>query len=250
VELAADEAIAGLTLELQPAMQVQLVDMAEVPIPDNNSTGLTRSLEVTAPGQVQAISIDIDIEHPSIGQLAISLTSPDGTTVTLHDNSGGIADDLVGNWPATLVVDGPGSLDDFLGETAMGSWQLQVADTGWGALGTWNSWGLNLVVTSSTSAVDEVIPRQTRILGNRPNPFNPRTTVMFELAGETTVSMAIYDLRGLKVRTLDSARLAAGRHEISWDGRDQTGRSVVSGIYFFRLQTDRGSLVRKMTLIK
>jgi subtilisin-like proprotein convertase family protein len=249
-ELGADEALTGLALELQPALQVELVDTPEIPIPDNDDTGLTRTMQVDATGQVQAISIDVDIEHPSIGHLVIRLTSPSGTTMTLHDNSGGIADDLVGNWPATLVVDGPGSLDDFLGEPANGAWQLQVADTGWGALGTWHSWGLNLTVTQSPSAVGDVIPRQTRILGNRPNPFNPRTTVMFEMGRESTVELAIFDLRGARVRTLETRRLAAGKHEISWDGRDDQDRQVVSGIYFFRMQTENESLVRKMTLVK
>ena len=250
VELAADENLSGLQMVLSPAVYVQLTDAPEMAIPDNNPDGLIREIQVLQPGLVQAINIDINISHSSIGNLVISLTSPSGTTVRLHDNTGGLADDLVGNWPANLIVDGPGNLADFLDESAQGTWQMKVADTGWGATGTWHTWGLNLGVIDAISGVDDGLPSVTRVLGNMPNPFNPRTTVMFDLAREGVAQIAIYNVRGQMVRSLGADVLAAGRHEVVWDGMDSAGRGVGSGVYFFRLKTNGESLVSKMTLVR
>jgi len=82
-----------------------------------------------------------DIEHPSIGQLTVVLTSPLGTSVTLHNRTGSITDDIIGNYDENLPVDGPGSLGDFLGQPVQGDWTLTVADHQFGALGIFHSWG-------------------------------------------------------------------------------------------------------------
>ena len=250
VELAAGQNLSGLDLTLAPGVIVALTDTPEMSIPDNNPDGLVRELVVQEAGSVQDINLDINISHPSIGHLEISLTSPAGTTVRLHDHTGGIADDLVGNWPDNLIVDGPGELSDFLSEEAQGAWQMKVADTGWGAMGTWHTWGLNLAVAGAVSGVDDGLPLVTRFVGNIPNPFNPRTTVMFDLAREGAAEIAIYNVRGRMVRSFGAEILPAGRHEVVWDGMDATGRSVSSGVYFFRLETQGESLVGKMTLVR
>ncbi|MCP4290953.1 MAG: T9SS type A sorting domain-containing protein, partial [bacterium] len=163
---------------------------------------------------------------------------------------GGLSDDIIGNWPQNLLVDGPGDLSDFLEESAQGTWQLQVADTGWGATGTWHSWGLNLVVINVTSGIDDELPLVTRIVGNMPNPFNPRTTVMFDMAKEGVAQIGIYNIRGQMVRSFGAEVLPAGRNEIVWDGMDSGGRGVGSGVYFFRLKTNGESMVSKMTLVR
>ena len=104
-----------INLYLVPVLEVSYPDAPGVSIPDNDPEGLTRTQYVTEAGELVGIDIDGDITHFSIGQLVITLTSPAGTTVTLHNRSGGTVDDLVGNWPANLFVDGPGDLADFLG---------------------------------------------------------------------------------------------------------------------------------------
>ena len=127
---------------------------------------------------------------------------------------------------------------------------MKVADTGWGAMGTWHTWGINMEVGAGLSAADDNLPAVTQVLGNMPNPFNPRTTVMFELAHEGMAEMAIYNVRGQKVRSFGMNVLPAGRHEIVWDGRDSSGRGASSGVYFFRLKTDGESHVGKMMLVR
>ncbi len=74
-----------------------------------------------------------------------------------------------------------------------------------------------------------------RLLQNHPNPFNPRTTIRFELPAVGHVRLAIYDVAGRLVRVLVEGEIAAGSHEAAWDGRDAAGRAVPSGSYLARL---------------
>jgi len=84
-----------------------------------------------------------------------------------------------------------------------------------------------------------------------PNPFNPTTTIGFDLQERVTVTLAVYDVNGKRVKTLVDAELAnAGRNEEVWDGRDETGRAVASGVYFYRLDAGGYRETRKMTLVK
>jgi len=106
----------------------------------------------------------------------------------------------------------------------------------------------------SRGTVDQSIvalPPTARLLANTPNPFNPRTTVHFELPTAATVRVDVYDAAGRLVRTLLDGARAPGRHSLAWDGDDHAGRGVASGVYFVRLRVD-GAVVdtRKMLLIK
>jgi hypothetical protein len=79
---------------------------------------------------------------------------------------------------------------------------------------------------------------QTRLLVSRPNPFNPSTTVDFELAASGKAELAVYDATGRLLRRLVDSDLGAGKHSATWDGRDSAGREVGSGSYFFQLTVD------------
>lgn len=96
----------------------------------------------------------------------------------------------------------------------------------------------------------EVLTFETRMLPNAPNPFNPVTSVRFEIASAGRVSLVIYDLKGRLVRQLVNELVEAGRYDASWDGRDGSGRVMASGPYFCRMQADGFSTVQKMLLIK
>ena len=85
---------------------------------------------------------------------------------------------------------------------------------------------------------------------NHPNPFNPKTVIAFNLPRAQDASLRIYDIQGRLVRTLLGGAQTAGRHEVTWQGRDESGGAVASGMYFYRLVTEEGSLVRKMTILK
>jgi hypothetical protein len=85
---------------------------------------------------------------------------------------------------------------------------------------------------------------------NHPNPFNPTTTIRFELLTRGAATLRIFDARGRAVRTLFSGVADAGTTVLTWNGRDDDGRVVSSGVYFYRLETTSGALSRKMVLLK
>ena len=91
---------------------------------------------------------------------------------------------------------------------------------------------------------------QDRLLLNVPNPFNPNTTINYELAELGRIEVSVYDVMGRKVRVLVAGHRAAGSHAPVWDGRDQSGRQVPSGTYYVRLVTKSKIDRRKIMLIK
>lgn len=79
------------------------------------------------------------------------------------------------------------------------------------------------------------VPGAVRLLGARPNPCNPSTVLRFELNAGGSVRLTVHDLTGRRVRLLENGRFEAGRHEARWDGRDDAGRPVASGVYLARI---------------
>ncbi len=94
-------------------------------------------------------------------------------------------------------------------------------------------------------------PKATALVSVHPNPFNPRTMIAYDLATTGPVKLEVYDLRGLRVRTLVAATRPAGRHEAVWDGRDDASQAVACGTYVARLEAARGpTSTRKLVLLK
>jgi len=106
------------------------------------------------------------------------------------------------------------------------------------------------VSDDATPADDELPPRAANLQQNVPNPFNPRTTVVFDLPRPGRVRVEVFDLKGRLVRVLADERRPAGRHSVVWDGRDDTGAAVASGTYFCRMVGDGETFSRAMTLLK
>jgi flagellar hook assembly protein FlgD len=84
----------------------------------------------------------------------------------------------------------------------------------------------------------------------QPNPFNPRTTLRFSMAAGAPVTIEIFDVAGRRVRTLVNDTRGAGAYEEVWDGRNDRGYEVGSGLYFARMETGKFSATRKLTLLK
>ena len=106
---------------------------------------------------------------------------------------------------------------------------------------------------SQGTGVDDdlpAVPREFAVDPNFPNPFNPTTTIRFALPEAARTRVLVYDLAGHRVRTLLDRRLDAAVHTVTWDGRDDAGRALPSGVYFYRVEagahrfTDRMALVR------
>jgi hypothetical protein len=85
---------------------------------------------------------------------------------------------------------------------------------------------------------------------NVPNPFNPRTRILFDLARSTPVLLTVHDVLGRSVQTLASGTHAAGTHQVDWDGRNAGGATVSSGVYFYQLVTSETARARRMLLLR
>jgi hypothetical protein len=101
-----------------------------------------------------------------------------------------------------------------------------------------------------STGVDGEAALGVRLLGNRPNPFNPVTTVTFSVPRAADVDLAIYDVSGRRVATLASSEFDAGRHDAVWNGTNDVGEQVASGVYFCRLSALGEELSAKMVLLK
>jgi hypothetical protein len=107
------------------------------------------------------------------------------------------------------------------------------------------------VDSTQVSAVDDGgAPARYALLPNRPNPFHPATTIAYELPRVAKVRLVVYDVSGKRVRELVGGTRPAGRHRVTWDGRDDDRRPVASGVYFYRITADAFVQTRKMVLLR
>ncbi|MGH7490935.1 MAG: carboxypeptidase regulatory-like domain-containing protein [bacterium] len=112
---------------------------------------------------------------------------------------------------------------------------------------------LNFALRKSSTAVDEKpenMPQKFALHANYPNPFNPATTITYDLPGAAHVMLKIYDMLGQEVRTLIDAWQEAGSTSLTWDGRDHAGQILPSGVYFYRLQAEGFAQTRKLVVMR
>lgn len=94
------------------------------------------------------------------------------------------------------------------------------------------------------------IPARFELAPGVPNPFNPATLIRFDTTRPSSVRLTIHDVAGRTVATLVDGFLAAGRHEHTWRGCDDSGRSLPSGVYFSRIESAEGTMTRKLALVR
>jgi hypothetical protein len=140
----------------------------------------------------------------------------------------------------------PGILDSLLDC----SWGLGTTLGDMGAYGG----GDSVEVGITDEDPEPALPASFLISLSYPNPFNPSTTISFELPGvpgeQRAVSLAVYDVRGSHVKTLMDEYLEPGTHQIHWDGRDEEGQPVSSGVYLYTLRAGSETFTRRMTILR
>jgi flagellar hook assembly protein FlgD len=99
-------------------------------------------------------------------------------------------------------------------------------------------------------AENATLPTTYGISPNYPNPFNPTTTIKYQLPHQSDIRLTIYNVLGQKVRTLLNEKMEAGYYSVDWDGRNDLGVQVGSGIYIYRFSADSYHRVQKMILMK
>jgi hypothetical protein len=151
--------------------------------------------------------------------IEISISPPPGNDVlTINGTFNQAGDEASGTWSAVVS-----------GTTCPGSWEATFTDVE--ELGNQITTGL-------------------RIAQNYPNPFNSATTISYDLSKTTSVELTIFNLLGQKIRTLVNSRQPAGKYQIQWDGRDNAGRKMASGIYLYRIKAGESIQIKKMILMK
>ena len=139
------------------------------------------------------------------------------------------------------ALTGTAASDEFTGQTPNLDWGYGKLDVA--AL-------LQEPPTVVAEIAGEVRPAGVSLQQNYPNPFNGRTVIAYRLPHPGTVKLTLYDLLGRPVRRLVSEYQEAGSHEITWDGADDRGRAVASGVYLYRLKTGNQQLSRRLVFVR
>ena len=106
------------------------------------------------------------------------------------------------------------------------------------------------IVSSVNDEPENYFPDQTILFQNYPNPFNSQTVISFQIKSAAKVSLEIYNILGNKIQTLVDEYKRAGHYSVSWDGNDESGLQVPTGIYFYRLIADNYTQTKKLLILK
>jgi hypothetical protein len=197
---------------------------------------------VTGPLLSDGVINEFDLE-PEIGEIIVT-SGPVAVTLEFLNNNAG------NSYAPTLVHDGNGCQSGLnLVKAIPGGWSDACA------LGVTGDWVFHLVYRQVGCVSD--VPREYTV-GNGtatlhpcyPNPFNPSTTIAYDMASSGNVRLAVFGQDGRKVAELENGFVEAGNHRVVWQGRDDAGRMVPSGVYFYQLEGPGFRETRQMVLLK
>jgi hypothetical protein len=196
--------------------------------------------------ELEGVDHDVDImDECYVVEISIPLASLDeGPAFTpangmflplmIHVNDNDGPDDPFGEGKSLVNLWGniPGNAEDWLRPDAWG-WILLTNDP-----------------TTSVAKAPLAQPKETKLYANYPNPFNPTTKISYYLANDNYIKLVVYDVMGREIRTLVNKTQKMGHHSIDWNGKDNTGTLVSSGMYFIKMVSNDYQRVHKMMLIK
>jgi len=147
------------------------------------------------------------------------------------------------------TIDSDSALDLSFGTGQSGAVTIVVRATDMGTLSVEDTFVITVNGTA-TSVPDPILPERYALHQNVPNPFNPTTFIRFDIGKAGPVMLRVFDVSGRLVRTLIDREMPAAKHEIDWDGRNDEGVAVSSGVYFYRLESSGFHATRKMVMLK
>ena len=156
------------------------------------------------------------------------------------------------------MFDQSGNLYGVKGKNIIPSFFLEIdkstgTGTNMGMMGIKNITGMAARLDRSMVGIEDelpLVPAAFTVSQNYPNPFNPSTDIQYALPASEHVKLVIYNVLGQKVRTLVSDQQSAGYYTVRWDGHDQSGKSVGSGMYIYRVIAGAQVASRKMILMR
>jgi hypothetical protein len=186
---------------------------------------------------IDGLSFTDDDGNPLLNNLEVELVRAvdENGEVPFTSTSGQI------DWQAT--GDHPTRVEMYLNQEDLGNPQVGYF------LRTTNGCG-TLTYIDPERTIDRFPEEGLDVSGSFPNPFQQRTTIQFSLSDRSPVTISVYDVLGRQVATLVDRTLAAGAHEVQWDGRSSTGQPVSSGLYLYRVEVGPYSETRRMTLVR
>jgi hypothetical protein len=138
---------------------------------------------------------------------------------------------------------------DLMGNVVVDQLAVRPSD-GMVVAGTHGKGVYSISIPVGTAVDDPEIPQPARLSQNVPNPFNPMTTISFSLPESGPTTLTVYDVAGKRVKTLVNQDTAAGDHQVTWRGADDTGRQVSAGVYLYELVSGSVHEVKRMTLVR
>jgi hypothetical protein len=260
--------------------EVFRLDHAATAIPYSYPTQLDMGPEFNSGSYVSSISIHPDDDQKVLlgvsnyNVVSLFYTDDGGATWTQHEGNLAGAD---GPSIRDVAIVPYGGIDIYFAATSTGLystfyltgastyWNLESADLmgnvvvdmlatrpddGVVVAGTHGKGVYSIGIPTGTAVGDAEIPRPALLSQNVPNPFNPMTTISFNLPVAGQATLVIYDVAGNRIRTLVNQDLEAGDHHAIWRGADDDGRQVSSGIYFYQLDSGSVHEVKRMTLVR
>ena len=202
---------------------------------------------------------------------AFNLISPaDEATITEADLTGGLIefkwtassdpdpDDAIGDYHfyglKGAIVDYDTTITDTVLQTTPPEngtyqWFVTVTDS-YGATTVSDTFTVTFDITPVSVEEGTGLPKEFAVHQNYPNPFNPNTIIRYDMPEAAHVTVSIYNLLGERVSTLLDGKIPAGYHQVVWNSTDEAGRPVSSGIYFYRVMTEKNVAIKRMVLLR
>jgi hypothetical protein len=203
---------------------------------------------------IRLLNLGVELSDAAVAEedgAAVQMTLTDHAAVTaeIMDTDGRV----IAHHNAGVLGAGPQMIRfadaDYVGNWEPGDYRMTVR-----AASTYDKSHVREVEMSITmdTAGGPALPDRLALLGNTPNPFNPTTTIRFMVpAGPARpYSVRVYDVEGRLVRTLGSGNIGSGHQELAWDGRNDRGTTVSSGVYMVRVEVGQDTLTGKMVMLK
>ncbi len=197
------------------------------------------SISTEADIEIGGLALTLEADEPINMQVANSMVVSVNGMITKSSIDGNLLRLLVYSEDGTSLPAGENDIILINSDNKLTVKEIEVSSTD----------GM-LLKTKLSESSHPVVPNGFILEQNYPNPFNPITEIGFSLPKMSKVKLTVYNVLGQEVITLIESSLPSGNHKVTWDGRNELGSAVGSGIYFYRLATDDFEGKRKMILLK
>jgi len=252
--------IFGFPIQPAPVQNFDNYATLKVSHPEIPSSGMSGEMAVDADMPTEAAGVQLDVQYNPFAVKMLAPKLADGVTgfrINYVDNGAGKMKVLIYSmkpWnDATLIQTGLSKIISlpFVSKMAIQATDDRQVRITRAFISTGSA--KNVPVKGITDG--PALPDKFELYQNRPNPFNPTTTIDFYITGSNNgqaqqVTLEIYNIVGQKVNTLMNQPLSPGQYSVQWDGTDNNGRRTASGVYLYRLRVDSDSQTKKMVLLK